>query len=152
MLMLLFNLSNSRYAIAARTVVEIAPLVRLEAIARAPDYIAGLFNYRGQHVPVVDLCRLIAGRGCEDSFTSRVMLVEFPLPDKRVRLLGLLAERVTETVNIDADTFSDTGVSLEDAPYLGEAAITDHGLIQKVCIEDLLSDNVRTLLFPQEAG
>lgn len=152
MLMLLFSLGNSRYGIHARAVVEIAPLVRLEPIAMAPNYVAGLFNYRGRHVPVIDLCRLIDGRVCEDSFTSRVVLVEFPLCDGRTRMLGLLAERVTETVTLDEATFSDTGVSVEDAPYLGKAALTEHGLIQKVAVEDLLSDSVRTLLFPQEAG
>lgn len=152
MLMLLFNLGNSRYAIPARAVVEIAPLVRLGTIAMAPDYISGLFNYRGRHVPVIDLCRLIDGKRCEDSFTSRVMMVEYPLSGDRTRLLGLLAERVTETVLIDEAAFSDTGVTIEDASYLGQAALTEYGLIQKVSVENLLADSVRTLLFPQEAG
>ena len=152
MLMLLFSLGNSRYAIPAREVLEVAPLVRLETIAMTPDYVAGLFNYRGRHVPVIDLCRLIEGARCEDAFTSRVILVEFSPTPGHTRMLGLLAEQVTEAVPLDEAQFSSTGVTIEDAPFLGEAALTEYGLVQRISVHDLLSDAVRTLLFPQEAG
>ena len=49
MLMLLFQLGNSRYAIPAREVVEVTPRVRLEPLARTPGYVAGLLNYRSSH-------------------------------------------------------------------------------------------------------
>ena len=70
MLMLLFQLGNSRYAVPAREVVEIASMVKLEPIPMAPDYIAGLFNYRGQHVPVLDLCQLINNQACCNLITT----------------------------------------------------------------------------------
>ncbi len=75
MLMLLFNLGDGQYAIPVSEVVEVTPNVILEQIARAPNYISGLFNYRGQHVPVIDLCQLILQQTCADNFTSRIILV-----------------------------------------------------------------------------
>jgi chemotaxis-related protein WspB len=152
MLMVLFHLGNSRYAIPVRDVVEVTPRVELEVIARTPDYVAGLFNYRGRHVPVIDLCRALQHRACADSYTSRIILVTFPLTNGGSRVLGLLAERVTETLSVDADGFAETGLNMSAAPYLGRAAHTEQGLLQQVNVADLLPENVKTQLFPAEAG
>jgi chemotaxis-related protein WspB len=150
--MLLFHLGQSQYAIPAQEVVEVTPQVELEPIAKAPGYIRGLFDYRGQNVPVVDLRQVIHNRHCNDSLTTRVILVRFPLSCGETRTLGLLAERVTETVRIKADSFSDTGVRIPDTPYLGQATRHDTGLIQKVNVKDLLPEAVQLLLFPARAG
>jgi chemotaxis-related protein WspB len=152
MLMLLFHLGNSRYAVPVTEVVEVTPQVTLETIPRAPDYVAGLFSYRGQHVPVIDLCRVLKNRSCRDSFTTRTILVDFPLPGGGRRTLGLLAEQVTETIDIDPAAFSPTGLHLSDAPYLGQAARCNADLIQQISIAALLPENVQAQLFPAEAG
>ena len=152
MLMLLFQLGNSHYAIPAVEVVEVAPHVELETIAMAPDCVCGLFNYRGQHVPVIDLCRLIKNSPCSNSFTSRIILANYPLADGTQSVLGLLAERVTETVNIDADAFTGTGLNMEHAPYLGHAARCEPGLVQRITVSELLPETIQSQLFPAETG
>jgi chemotaxis-related protein WspB len=114
--------------------------------------VSGLFNYRGQHVPVIDLCRVIHNRACEDCFTTRIILVDYPLASGHTRVLGLLAERVTETLDIDPGVFSSIGVQMTDTPFLGEAANTDDGLVQGVSVPDLLPPQVQSLLFPAETG
>ena len=152
MLMLLFQLDRSQYAIPAIEVVEVAPLVRLQPLSMAPDFITGLFNYRGQHVPVIDLCKLIAGRFSENSITTRIILVQFRRTDGQSDILGLLAEQVTETISLDTDNFLSTGITLPDAPFLGKAAHTESGLIQQVNIEHLLPDPVKALLYPAETA
>ena len=151
MLMLLFNLGDGQYAVPVAEVIEVTSRVNLEQIAGAPDYIAGLFNYRGQHVPVIDLCQLMHQHSCTDSFTTRIILVNFPLATGKTRMLGVLAERVTETVRITDDTFMSTGISMDDTPYLGLAANTDQGLLQKISISELLPAVVQAQLFPEEA-
>jgi len=148
MLMLLFHLGNSHYALAAREVVEVAPLVSLEPLAKAPEYIAGLFDYRGQHVPVIDLRMLLDGTPCRDFFTTRMILVRFTTASGSTHTLSLLTERVTETVELDQSNFSPTGLAVEDAPYLGEAAQSDQGLIQRIEIGNLLPQSVQAQLFP----
>ncbi len=151
MLMLLFNLGESQYAIPVSDVVEVTPSVYLEQIALAPDYISGLFNYRGQHVPVIDLCQLIRQQACTDNYTSRIILVNFPLATGSTRLLGILAEKVTETISTSDDAFTPTGLSMDNAPYLGKAANTDQGLLQQISISELLPTLVQAQLFPSEA-
>ena len=150
MLTLLFQLGDSRYSIPVTEVVEVIPNLKLERIDRAPDHIAGLFNYRGQHVPVVDLCRLLKKRSCARLFTTRIVLVDFPSADGNTRLLGLLGERITETVEIDADTLTDTGLNMADAPCLGRAAHTERGLIQHISVRDLLPIELQAQLFAAE--
>ncbi len=151
MLMLLFQLGNSHYAVPARDVVEVAPMVELDSLPKTPDYIAGLFNYRGQHVPVIDLCKLVNNQACSNRFTTRMILVEFPLAAGGTRTLGLLAERVTETLQLDEHDFTDTGISITDAPFIGYAAHTDQGLVQKLSVADLVPPEVQSQLYPAGA-
>lgn len=152
MLMLLFHLGDNRYALPAAKVVEITPNVFLSAIAQAPAYVAGVFTYRGAQVPVIDLCQLLLNRPAEVLFTTRIVLVDYPCAEGTSRLLGLLAERVTDTRNLPVEAFTTTGVRSAGAPCLGEAAQTPEGLIQFVDVEHLLAPDVQAQLFPAEAG
>jgi chemotaxis-related protein WspB len=121
--------------------------VELEALPRAPDYVAGLFSYRGRHAPVIDLCQLTHRRRCADSFTTRIVMVDFPLSDGGKCTLGLLAEQVTETVELQPEDFSPTGLRVEDTPWLDQAAHTDEGLIQQISVAALLPEAVQMQLF-----
>lgn len=147
MLMLSFELGNSRYAIPARDVVEVTPRVRLEPLARTPDYVAGLLNYRGEHVPVIDLCQLINRERCRNSLTTRIILVPFSGANGATGTLGLLAEAVTETLRIEASAFADTGVKVDAAPFLGRAAHSHQGLVRSISVAELLPDNLQSQLF-----
>ena len=62
MLFLLFQLGSDRYAIDALRVVEVLPCVQVKQIPHAPAGIAGVINYRGAPVPVLDLCLLTLRR------------------------------------------------------------------------------------------
>ena len=147
MLMLLFQLGNSRYAIPARDVVEVTPRVRLEPLASTPDYVAGLLNYRGEHVPVIDLCQLINRERCRNSLTTRIILVPFSGPNGATGTLGLLAEAVTETLWIEESAFADTGVKVDAAPFLGQAAHSSQGVVRSISVAELLPDNLQSQLF-----
>jgi chemotaxis-related protein WspB len=150
--MLLFHLGKRQYAIPVSELIEVTPQVRLQTIVQAPDYVAGLFNYRGQHVSVIDLGRVLKHQARRDSFTTRTILVEFPLARGGKRRLGLLAEQVTETIEIDPGAFRPTGLHLSDAPYLSQAAHCDADVIQQISTADLLPESVQEQPFSTEAG
>lgn len=147
MLMLLFQLAECRYAVPAREVVEVTPHVQLEPLAGTPAYVAGLLNYRTSHVPVIDLCQLVNHRACRDSLTTRIILVRFPRDDGPGGTLGLLAEAVTETLPIDEIAFSDTGIRVDGAAFLGAAAHSSRGLVRRISVAELLPDPLRAQLF-----
>ena len=62
MLFLLFQMGEDRYAIEATQVLEVLPLVNFKRIPGAPSSMAGVFNYHGTPVPLIDLSELALGR------------------------------------------------------------------------------------------
>jgi hypothetical protein len=64
MLVLPFRAGQEAFALDIRRVREVVALVRLRPISGSPDWLAGLFVYRGQAVPVLDLHRLTRAGEC----------------------------------------------------------------------------------------
>lgn len=149
MLYLLLRLGNDGYALDARRIVEVVPMVNLKPLPHAQHYVAGLFDYRGQLVPVIDLCQLTGHRACRAYLTTRIVLVEYPDSKGTMHTLGLLAEGVTETIKIKDSDFQDGGIRLPAAPYLGELTKTEQGLVQLIEIEQLLPRELQDNLFAE---
>ncbi len=150
MLFLLFQLGSDRYALPAGEVAEVLPLVALKGLPGAPTGVAGLIDYRGTAVPVVDLCALALGRPAAHRVSTRVLMVKYPHARGDVRLLGVIAERATETIARAPADFQPTGVASEKTRYLGPVAHDARGLIQRVEIGALLTAELRAALFPAE--
>jgi len=143
MLLLSFNISNERYVIETNKVIEIVPMVLLKKIPGAGKVVAGMLNYHGQAVPVIDINALCNSDVVKKSLTSRIILLQY----KEERILGLLAERVTETLHIDDSEFNDIGIKVSDYDFLGKVAEHDDSLLQLINIENLLSESLEGALF-----
>ncbi|NJK73509.1 MAG: purine-binding chemotaxis protein CheW [Oscillatoriales cyanobacterium RU_3_3] len=158
MLMLLFYVGDDRYALDCRRVVEVVPTVALKKLHGAPAYIPGLFNYRGHLVPVVDLCQMIQGTPARAYLSTRIVLVNCQLPDiddgddrnlQKPIILGLMAERVTETLDKPETEFLSPTINFDNTPYLGGTIADDRGTIQFVRVEHLLPESQTNYLLPQ---
>jgi chemotaxis-related protein WspB len=147
MLFLLFQLGDDRYALDTSRVAEVLPLVAITPIPQAPAGVAGLFNYRGAPVPAIDLSRLTLSRPAPARLNTRLVVVHYPDDRGDTHLLGLIAEKVTETVRRDPAEFVASGVTLDRAPYLGPIAADARGLLQWIQVENLLPPSVRDVLF-----
>ena len=147
MLLLLFTLGNHRYGLEARQVIEVVPIAELKTIPRAPAYVAGLLNYRGAPIPVLDLTQMNQSYPSRICMSTRIILVSYRMDGATSRILGLMAERVTETAKKDPAEFVPTGVNTPDAPYLGSVTNDEHGMLQLMDIERLIPAEVRDLLF-----
>jgi chemotaxis-related protein WspB len=147
MLFLLFYLGDQRYALAAQEVVEIVPVVELKRLTQAPSYIAGLCNYRGAPVPVIDLCRVVEKRSASRYMSTRVIMVRYKPGNDDERLLGLIAERATEMVTLDDKDFVDSGVAGEVGMSGRRVAIDSDGMIHMVDVAGLLPDSIRDVAF-----
>ena len=152
MLFLLFRLGKDRYAIEAKRVVEVLPMLAAKQIPQAPPAVRGVFDFRGQPVPLVDLSQMALGRPAREQLSTRIVLVDYPDGRGGTRLLGLLAEQVTETLRRNPEEFPDSGVELPDAPWLGPVASDPGGLVQRIDVAQLLTPDVRALLFPAQAA
>lgn len=146
MLFLQFKINDNRYILEARDIIEIVPYANLKRIPKAPGYVAGLLNYRGGAVPVIDVCFMMSDKACELKLSSRIALVNCVV-DGHPACIGLLIEHMTETVRYNENDFSDPGVSPEESPYLGKVVIDDNRIVQLVNISEIVPDEARDILF-----
>ena len=137
MLALLFYLGDAMYSISCNKVREIVPMMTLKTVPHGPEFFTGFFNYRGEIVPVIDLCSLISGSPCNMRLSTRIILVDYTGENDRSYLLGLVAERVTETMRIPEENFVSSGVSLESAPYLHGILMENNHMIQYIDLDFL---------------
>jgi chemotaxis-related protein WspB len=151
MLFLLFQLDTDWYALDAGQIVEVLPMVEIKQIPQAPPGIAGLFNYRGQPVPAVDLSALALGTPARRRISTRLVLVHYPDAQGVPRLLGLVAEKATEALRREAGDFREAGLRSSGAPWLGPVCADARGMIQWVQAQKLLSPEIRDLLFREAA-
>jgi len=146
---ILFSIGNDRYALDTSHIVEVVPRIELWQIPKAPLYVAGLFRYRGRLVPVLDLCQLMQGQPCPVRLSTRILLVHYPGEEGLPQILGLMVERVTDTLTSHDVSFAPAGIAADDAPYLGEVATDEHGMIHRLRVEALLPAPVRVALLLQ---
>ena len=147
MLFIVFKAGNANYALEARKVIEVVPLVTLRTCPGAPAYIAGLANYRGTGVPIVDLGRLVDGAPCAVYLSTRIILTPYAGRDDQQRVIGLLAETVTNTVEREEADFSQDNVAVPGTSCLGKLAVSGTGFIQRVVIAQLVPKELEQMLF-----
>ena len=149
MLFLLFELGKDRYALDVRQIAEVLPVVAVKQVPKAPQAMIGLFNYRGTPVPVVDLSQLTLGRPSTRRLSTRLVLVHYPDPKGGTHLLGLIAERATQTARHEKSAFVASGITNSGAPYLGPVVTDERGLLQWIDVRTLLPPSFRDLLFKE---
>jgi chemotaxis-related protein WspB len=142
MLFLQFQIGSDAYVLDSARIVEVLPLVNIKRVPRAPEGVAGLFNYRGRAVPVIDLSELTLGRPAQCHISTRLILVRYG-----AHLLGLIVERATETLQREAADFTAPGIASDATPYLGPVIQEAGRLIQWIEVDKLLPASVRRVLF-----
>lgn len=147
MLFLQFKINDNKYILEAKDIIEVVPYANLKRILKAPAYVAGLLNYRGNSVPVIDISFLMSDKPSEVKLSSRIALVNYKGGDSQSVCIGLLIEHLTETVRYNENDFSDSGVTLEESPYLGKVVIDDNRIIQMVNIGEIIPEAAHDVLF-----
>ena len=151
MLFITFRLGGQRYALGADRIVEVLPLVDLQTVLRPPPGIAGTLNYHGEFVPVVDLSQMILGRPAPPRLSTRLLVARVK-GDQGSRLLGIIAENVTETMQFDPGDFVSPGIVSGDAPFLGSVHIGENGPVQRIDVDHLLAGQQREFVFEPPAA
>ena len=146
MIYLLFSIGHDRYALESSQVVEVVPRVELWPMPKTPDYVAGLFRYRGKLVPVLDLSQLMQGQPCPERLSTRILLVNWSDANGASRIIGLIVERVTDTLAEEDTSFATTGIHSDAAPYLGDTTTDGQGMIHRLRVDALLPASMGTAL------
>lgn len=102
-------------------------------------------------MPVIDLSALTFGTAAQARTSTRLVLVNYqPEPWIEARWLGLILEQATDTLRCDPAEFQPYGLDNRQAPYLGPVREDALGLMQWIGVNDLLTDEVRAVLFSAE--
>ncbi len=116
---LLFDAAAHTYMLAAVDITEVIPCVELVPLAAAPLGVCGYMQYRGDKVPVVDLCLWQAGNACHRLLSTRIIVTSCGAGEFRAPL-GILAENVTDIIDLDPALVTGAAgavsVSLADRP------------------------------------
>ena len=151
MLFLVFQLGEARYAVEARRVAEVLPLLELSPLPQAPKGIAGIFNLRGRAVPAIDLGELTSGQPARERLTTRIIVIDHVDAQGHRQPLGLIAEGVTQMLRRKPDEFASSGVKLGSAPYLGPVLLEAQGPIHWLQAEHLVTEPMSKLLCSERA-
>ena len=138
---------GERYLIPTNEVVEVTPYVKPRLIPHAPEYMTGMIDYRGETLPLIDICRLLSGQSCKTVLCSRILIGAVKAPDGKEVKVGWLFDGVTETVRIEDEQFESAPLHLKAAPYLGDVVTDDKGIMQCILIQNILPDDAYNILF-----
>jgi len=142
MLHVLFHAGVEAFAFPALRVRRVVPFASLKRLPGSPDAFAGLLQFRGSPVPVLDLSQLVLGRASAEVLGSRILITA--LDDGSG--LGWIAESVRDTAWIDPSHFEAPPVRVDGAPWLGKVACIQGQFVQCVEPSELLTDEIRELL------
>jgi chemotaxis-related protein WspB len=175
MQVLLLEILGQRYALETRHVIRVLPIMELTLLPRAHRFIAGIMNYHGTPVPVLDLAYigstphttlLVATTTATTTskatvklpadtslatFDNRIILVNYVKLGRDTtsteHLLGLRAEHVTGIRQIDPASIEHSGINDPHSPFLGRVIATEQPLLQLIDLTYLVPQEIASWLF-----
>jgi len=138
MLHVLCRVGGDAYAIPASAVERVIPCAALKGLPGATHGLAGLLNYQGSSVPVVDLSLALTGTPARELLSTRILLC--PLEESPTGRLGLLVESVSRTVQLAESDFKPAGAS--GAEFLDGVAGSGAELLQRIEVPRILPDGL----------
>jgi len=146
MLFLIFKAGESQYALETTRVLRIVPHVKLRPRPDAPAYIAGILNFRGGPVVVIDLGLLINHAPCRRFLSTRIIITDHTPANGQRMLLGLLAEDMTTIIKKDHLDLMENVLKTPGADYLGKMFRDGERFIQLVKVEEIMPPELETML------
>jgi purine-binding chemotaxis protein CheW len=121
---LLFTLESQRYALPLDDVRELVRAVRLTPLPQAPSIVEGLFNLRGELVPVLDMRRRFR-------WPARPVLSSdhFIITQAGPRTLALRVDRAEGLLSLDVGALDTTPRELPGVGYVAGVLKLPDGLV-----------------------
>ncbi len=94
-----FQLADRAYTLPLESVVQIIPMLKLTPLPQAHPAIAGVMNFRGRTVPVIDMRRYLALPEHRYELHTPILLIEGRLRT-RTQTIGLIVDEVQEVLEI----------------------------------------------------
>lgn len=109
-----FKLGSEEYGVDIAQVQEINRMVAITHVPRAPQFMEGVINLRGQLIPIIDLRSRFGMPRVEHSKSTRIVVTE--IGAKRV---GMVVDSVSEVLRLAVD-------QIEPAPEMITGVDTEY--------------------------
>lgn len=93
-----FRLDQEEFGIDIMTVQEIIKIPSITHVPRAPKYIEGVINLRGNVIPVINLNERFAIRQSAESTDARIIVVQV-----ENKVVGMKVDQVSEVLRLAED-------------------------------------------------
>ncbi|MCT4613016.1 MAG: chemotaxis protein CheW [Clostridia bacterium] len=133
---IIFRLSGENYGIDIQKIKTIEKTMSFARVPKAPEYVNGVINLRGEIIPVMSLRNRFGFEIKEFDNQTRIIII-----DILESPIGLIVDEVKEVLSLDAD-------SIENAQDIKESEIDDEYIsgVGKVGEEIITLLNLETLI------
>ncbi len=97
-----FTVDRATYGVAVEHVREILDMREVSPVPKAPKYLMGVIDLRGENVPVIDLRTLLGLPVAEDTPNTRILVTLLEHEDIHA-VIGIRTDRVIEVTRMDDD-------------------------------------------------
>jgi len=101
--LVVFKIGDEEFGVEINQVREIVKLVSITRMPKAPKFIEGVVNLRGQIITVIDLAKRLDLPSTGRTESTRIMVVE--VGDNTV---GMIVDSVSEVLRLSMDDIEDT--------------------------------------------
>lgn len=108
---LTFTLNHESFAINVSKVIEILEVPRITKIPKAPDYMKGVINLRGNVLPVIDTRIKFGMPPIENTIDTCIVVLEIEIGEEQLTI-GAIMDSVKEVVDFPPD-------EIKPSPALG---------------------------------
>lgn len=141
--LVVFTLEDECYAVDIGDVWEINTMQKITRVPRAPHFIEGVLNLRGEIIPVMDLRKRLGLEARPYDRSSRIMVAQ-----SAHNRLGLIVDSVREVLKIPCSVVkpaTELGVLIDEA-FVRGVAQKDEQLIVLIDLQRLLDDDEQETL------
>jgi purine-binding chemotaxis protein CheW len=142
--LVIFDLANEHYGVDIATVEGIIKLQAITAVPRAPNFVEGVTNLRGEVLPVIDLRRRF-GISADEKRGKDTRIVVVVIDGKKV---GMVVDAVTEVLRVSDVAIEPPSpiVTTVDSVFIRGIAKIDERLVILLDLSRVLSTEEKARL------
>lgn len=112
--LVVFSIGNEEFGVEIGQVREIVRLVQITYLPKAPVFIEGVVNLRGQVLAVIDLAKRIGIESNPRTESTRIIVVEV-----ESNTVGMIVDAVSEVLRLSSD-------DVDEVPMLVDTEVPEH--------------------------
>lgn len=135
-----FKLENEEYGIDILKVKEIKEMLRITRVPKAPSFVQGVVNLRGEVIPVIHLRKKFNLPEKSDTENTRIVIVSV---DEIT--IGLVIDTSSEVVEIDKENIEEPPMAVTniDHSYISGIGKVDDRLIILLEVAKIISSSAQ---------